>query len=184
VRVTAGLEQSVVGYAAGVRCQAGVALPIRRYPWRASERRDTTLADFDERELEAFLDFVENDLRAQGIRDALRREIVGDWCTLGRDPEGDIQQTCKLCGATDWFTPPPYGLTPAKCCPECGLAEDPGDAHAWFDVIEPARVFWTAYSGEKPDRTVVVRCSMCSVRTEYSFRKGPSLACPACGPRP
>src|SRR5207244_7230539 len=105
------------------------------------------------------------------VRGVMRGMQTGDWCTVRKRPEeGDYLQTCKLCGWSDWFEP---GLTPARCCGDCGLSEDPGEARKWFEFVEKgSSESWTGY-GEKPSKPIVVSCNECGESTTYSFKDGP-----------
>jgi hypothetical protein len=135
----------------------------------------------DVRTIEEFFTATKKDPFAQMVLSQFRQDHVGRWCTVRkREEQYDYLQTCKMCGWSDSFEP---GLTPSRCCGDCGLSEDPGSAGRWFDFIESAGgEYWNGY-GEKPDKTVIVRCRKCEQETKYAFKDGPPFACPKCGSR-
>lgn len=143
------------------------------------DRGEGSLSSADVRQIEDFFSKVSDDPFAQIVLSQLRRDDVGSWCTVRRrKEENDYLQTCKLCGWSDWFEP---GLTPSRCCGDCGLSEDPGSARRWFDFVRSAGgEYWNGY-GEKPSKTVIVRCQECQRETTYDFKDGPPFACPECG---
>jgi hypothetical protein len=140
-----------------------------------------SMTSADVRKIEEFFATVNEDPFAQMVLSQLRQDHVGRWCTVRkREEEHDYLMSCKMCGWSDWFEP---GLTPARCCGDCGLSEDPRSAKRWFDFIESAGgEYWNGY-GEKPNKTVIICCQKCKQEIKYSFKDGPPFACPQCGNR-
>ncbi len=93
----------------------------------------------------------------------------GTWCTVERRPEcDDIEQTCKLCGTTDWFGGT-GGFAPVQRCPGCGLDGDPGETGNWLEVVD------------KSTGAIRIRCRSCLSESEYDYDDGPPGTCPVCG---
>ncbi len=120
------------------------------------------------------LRFIEKGLGDPQVHKLLQERARNDlgWCSVQRrgSPYDDFLQTCKLCGDTDWFEAKGLGSPgPAKQCAECGLAQDPGRAKPWFEIVE------------REGENVRVKCTDCGHLTLYAFDDGPPLVCPKCG---
>lgn len=132
--------------------------------WRAAEK--------------AMEEMARDPFVAEVVVSSLRREHAGTWSTVRRRSEySDYLLTCKFCGWGEAMEP---GITPPRCCGDCGLDCDPGTARGWFDFVNKSgSEYWTGYQ-EKPTKEVAVRCKKCASEITYSFHTGPPLACPRC----